>query len=119
MGAQIQSGLSLGQILLLVLAAIAGAGVVLAFQKPDVIDTALGCVETVATKASAPTGDSMADGGEIQFRDDIAPGHWALDQQIRGVYVGPGAFPTTAEGIRSACVSSCPAERRRRRNWSL
>ncbi|MFY9781168.1 MAG: hypothetical protein WAJ85_11745 [Candidatus Baltobacteraceae bacterium] len=56
---------------------------------PHEIQAPLGCVDTAVTKALAPTGPSMADGGELAFRDDIAPGHGAAGQKIRTLYVPP------------------------------
>jgi hypothetical protein len=62
----------------------------LATGGPQKIEVPLGCVDTVVTKALAPTGTSMASGGLLSFRDDIAPGHGAAGQKIRMLYVAPG-----------------------------
>jgi hypothetical protein len=62
------------------------------------IQAPLGCVDTVVTKSVAPTGSSMADGGELAFRDDIAPGHGAKGQTIRTLYVSPGYDTVAGSG---------------------
>ena len=82
---------------------IAPSGVASAAQ-PHVsqIESPFGCVETVVTKSRAPTGSSMADGGTITFRNDIAPG-------IAEVYVPPGSEPIAAAGDRvRVCLISVP-----------
>ena len=63
---------------------------------PHEIQAPLGCVDTVVTKSLAPTGPSMAGGGQLAFRDDIAPGHGAKGQTIHTLYVPPG-YDTVAD----------------------
>jgi hypothetical protein len=68
------------------------------------IESPLGCVNTVVTKSSAPTGPSMADGGSMSFRDDIASG-----QKIREIYVPPDENPVANAGDRvRVCFLSTP-----------
>jgi hypothetical protein len=78
----------------LALVALAGVSLWLtplaATSAPQEIQAPLGCVETTVTKSLAPTGTSMASGGELAFRDDIAPGRGAAGQTIRTLYVAPG-----------------------------
>lgn len=77
-------------------------GVAASTQRPAQIETPLGCVETVVTASRAPTGPSMADGGVITFRNDIARG-------IREVYVPPGDTPIAEVGARvRVCLLSVP-----------
>lgn len=73
-------------------------GTARAANGPLQIQAPLGCVDTVVTKALAPTGSSMADGGELAFRDDIAPGHGAAGQKIRTLYVSPGSDTVASNG---------------------
>ncbi len=74
------------------------AGTARAASVPQEIQAPLGCVDTVVTKSLAPTGSAMADGGELAFRDDIAPGHGAAGQTIRTLYVPPGYDPVANSG---------------------
>ncbi len=76
----------------------APAGMARAAGMPQEIQAPLGCVDTVVTKALAPTGPSMAQGGSLTFRDDIAPGHGAAGQKIRTLYVSPDSDPVAASG---------------------
>jgi hypothetical protein len=100
--------LAVGLIVALLAAGAIGADFYLARHRP-IVDTALGCVETVVTKSDAPTGPSMADGGDMTFRDDIAPGHGAANQQIFNVYIPPGSNPTANVGDRArVCLLSMP-----------
>ncbi len=85
------------------------AGTARATSAPHEIQAPLGCVNTVVTKSVAPTGPSMADGGELAFRDDIAPGHGAAGQKIRTLYVPPGYDPVAASGDRvRVCLLQVP-----------
>jgi len=73
------------------------------------IETPLGCVNTVVTSASAPTGAAMADGGSMYFRDDIAPGHGINGHSITYLYVAPGDNPIANAGARvRVCLLSMP-----------
>lgn len=74
------------------------AGTARAANGPSEIEAPLGCVNTVVTKTLAPTGSSMADGGELAFHDDIAPGHGAAGQTIRTLYVAPGSDTVASNG---------------------
>ncbi len=75
----------------------------------DEIQAPLGCVNTVVAKAHAPTGSSMADGGSLTFRDDIAPGHGAAGQKIKDLYVSPGSdtVADTGDHVR-VCLLQMP-----------
>ena len=85
------------------------AGAARAAASSQEIQAPLGCVDTVVTKAQAPTGTSMADGGELSFRDDIAPGHGAKGQTIRSLYVGPGQDTVAGTGDRvRVCLLQMP-----------
>lgn len=74
------------------------AGVARAASTPQEIQAPLGCVDTVVTKSLAPTGSSMAAGGQLTFRDDIAPGNGAAGQTIRALYVAPDNDPVANSG---------------------
>lgn len=68
------------------------------------IETPLGCVETVVTVSRPPSGPSMADGGRIEFRNDVTSG-----QHINEVYVPPGDDPIADVGERvRVCLLSVP-----------
>jgi len=54
-------------------------------DSPIQIGSRYGCVETVITTVRPSADASGAGSGFIQFRDDIAPGHGAHDQNIMGV----------------------------------
>jgi hypothetical protein len=85
------------------------AGTAHAPSAPQEIQAPLGCVDTVVTKSLAPTGSSMADGGELAFRADIAPGHGAAGQTIRTLYVPPGYDPVANSGDRvRVCLLQIP-----------
>jgi hypothetical protein len=87
----------------------APAGMALASSGPQEIQAPLGCVNTVVTKSLAPTGSSMADGGELAFHADIAPGHGAAGQTIRTLYVPPGYDPVASVGDRvRVCLLQIP-----------
>jgi hypothetical protein len=74
-----------------------------------VVDSALGCVETTIATLHAPTGESMAAGGSITFRNDIAPGHGTQKHRIVGVYVPPDSYLTGTAGDRvRVCLISVP-----------
>jgi hypothetical protein len=87
----------------LVIADVADGGLC-ATPQPPVVDSALGCVETVVTRSIVPTGPSMAVGGDITFRDDIAPGHGADNQKIVACTFRPADRPTPTSAITSAFV---------------
>lgn len=92
----------------LVIAGVADAALC-ATPQPPVVNSALGCVETVVTRSIAPTGPSMAAGGDITFRDDIAPGHGAGNQKIVSVYVPPDESPNTNAGDHvRVCLLTMP-----------
>jgi len=79
-----------------------------ALAKP-VVDSALGCVETSIATIHAPTGESMADGGFITFRSDIAPGHGSNTHRIFGVYVPPDSYVAGKPGDRvRVCLITMP-----------
>jgi len=85
------------------------AGTAHTASAPHEIQAPLGCVDTAVTKSLAPTGSSMADGGELAFRDDIAPGHGATGQKIRTLYVPPGydTVAGTGDHVR-VCLLQMP-----------
>ncbi len=85
------------------------AATALAMGGPQQIEAPLGCVDTVVTKSLAPTGTSMASGGLLTFRDDIAPGHGAAGQTIRMLYVAPGDDTVANSGDRvRVCLLQMP-----------
>lgn len=102
-------GFILAELFIITVAAFAGAGINRYTTGRDVVNSSLGCVDTVVTTSQQPTGSSMAEGGDIEFRDDIAPGHGIANQQILGVYVPPGSYTVTAVGdsVR-VCLLSVP-----------
>jgi hypothetical protein len=68
------------------------------------IETPLGCVETVVTLSHAPSGPSMADGGRMEFRDDISK-----SEHVRELYVYPGDSPIANAGDHvRVCLLSIP-----------
>ena len=68
------------------------------------IETPLGCVETVVTVSRPPSGPSMADGGRMEFRNDIS-----RTERIRELYVYPGDSPIASAGDRvRICLLSTP-----------
>lgn len=86
-----------------------GASVYGYAQRAQPVNTALGCVETVVTKAENPTGPSLAQGGSIAFHDDIAPHHGAGNFTITEVYVEPGSYALPKNGDRvRVCLVSVP-----------
>jgi hypothetical protein len=84
-------------------AATTGTNHVSQFESP------LGCVNTIITESVKPTGPSMADGGGMNFRDDIAPGHGIKGAEIRYLYVPTGSYPVGAasEPVR-VCLLNMP-----------
>ena len=102
-------GIAAAEIILLLVAAAAGAGIYRQATAGEIVNTSLGCVETVMTEARPPTGPSLADGGGITFRDDIAPHNGVENQQILGVYVPPGNYPVGNVGDKvRVCLLSVP-----------
>jgi hypothetical protein len=98
-------------IVCLILGGAIGFGSYAFTHKPQDVDTALGCVETVITKSAAPSGPAMADGGEIAFRDDVGQKHGANNAEITSLYIPPGGYPVGATGDRvRACLLSVPAK---------
>lgn len=77
------------------------------------IESHLGCVETIVTASVAPTGPSMADGGRMQFREDIAQGRGLENEQIHYLYVPPGDRPVANRGDRvRVCLLNVPKKTR-------
>lgn len=99
----------LALLLIIALAGVAGAGIYRYAGSREVVNSALGCVNTVVTTSEQPTGSAMSDGGQIGFRDDIALGHGVANEQILDVYVPPGNYPVTSVGdsVR-VCLLSIP-----------
>jgi len=95
----------------LLLGGLAGVSSYQYMHPPQAVDSSLGCVETVITQSTAPTGSSMAQGGGISFRDDIAPGNGAKDVQILGVYLPPDTYPVGKLGDHvRVCLLSVPTK---------
>ena len=73
------------------------------------IQSSLGCVNTVVTASHAPTGPSMADGGEIAFAGNLTPGRGT----IRSVYIPPdntrSPVASTHDRVR-VCLLSIPSK---------
>ena len=105
----VRAGFIVAGLLVIVLAGIAGAFLYKHASVVDVVDSSLGCVNTVVTTSLQPTGDSMAQGGDMAFRDDIAPKNGAATQRIRDVYIPPGDYPVAKVGdsVR-VCLLSVP-----------
>ncbi len=92
--------LAIGAMMLLLSVGVAAAATC---PRASEIESPLGCVETVVTKSVAPTGPSMADGGTLEFRNDIA------GQHIRELYVPPGDYSVANTGDRvRVCLLSTP-----------
>lgn len=93
---------------------IAGTLGVLQFPRGDAapiqISTRLGCVDTVVTQMQPPTDASGAGSGYIGFRDEIAPGHGAANQNIMGVTIAyTTEYPAMSVGDHArVCLVSVP-----------